>query len=91
VLGLFLNGQDTGNRDQRGAAITGDSFVLLFNAGHEDVTFRLPARRLGAHWTLELRTDDPDAAAGSQRFAALEQIPVMSRSVIVLRRDETAS
>ncbi len=91
VLGLFLNGQDTGNRDQRGAAITGDSFVLLFNAGHEDVTFRLPTRRLGARWTLELRTDDPEAAPGSQRFAALEQIPVVSRSVIVLRRDETAS
>jgi glycogen operon protein len=91
VLGLFLNGQDTGNRDSRGEPITGDSFVLLFNAGHEDVTFRLPARRLGARWALELRTDDPDAAAGSRRFAALEQIPVVSRSVIVLRRDETAS
>ncbi len=91
VVGLFLNGQDTGNRDRRGEPVTGDSFLLLFNAGHEDITFRLPARRLGARWALELCTDRADAQPGSRRFAALEQIPVVGRSLMVLRRDETAA
>ena len=91
VVGLFLNGEDTGNRDRRGEPVIGDSFLLLFNAGHEDITFRLPARRLGARWALELSTDTPDAQPGSRRFAALEQIPVVGRSLMVLRRDETAA
>ncbi len=86
TLGLFLNGEDTGNRDRRGRPETGDSFILLFNAGHEGVTFRLPARRLGERWALELRTDEPQAEPGSASFEALEQLAVTARSVIVLRR-----
>ena len=86
ALGLFLNGEDTGNRDRRGRPETGDSFILLFNAGHEDVTFRLPTRRLGERWTLELRTDEPDAQPGAATFEALQQLTVVARSVVVLRR-----
>jgi glycogen operon protein len=78
VVGLFLNGQDTGNRDRRGEPITGDSFVLLFNAGHEDVTFRLPARRLGARWTLLQRGEPP--AAGRRAGADPGGEPVGDRA-----------
>ena len=43
-LGVFLNGDE------------GDSFVFLLNPTPEPVTFRLPPRRFGFEWTLELST-----------------------------------
>ena len=35
-------------RTSDGERIVDDSFLLLFNAGHDDVAFRLPSRRFGA-------------------------------------------
>ena len=59
VLGVFLNGQEIADRTPRGEPIEDDSFLLLFNAHHEDMTFTLPARRFGAEWVHELDTFDP--------------------------------
>ena len=44
--------------------MTDETFVLLFNAHHEPVTFRLPPRRFGQRWKLELSTAEPDADGG---------------------------
>ena len=38
-----------------------DSFLILFNAHFEEITFRLPARRFGTHWQLELATGNVEA------------------------------
>jgi hypothetical protein len=46
----------------------------------------LPRRRFGAQWTLELSTADPDAAAGSASFGARTEVPVISRSIVILKR-----
>jgi isoamylase len=86
VLGLFLNGQEITNPGPCGEDIVDDSFLLLFNAHHEDRCFVLPRRRFGAQWSLELSTADPQAAAGSARYAARTELPVMSRSVVILKR-----
>ena len=57
LLGMFLNGEEIVTPDEHGQRIVDDSFVLLFNAGHEDAEFTLPPQRFGAQWTCELRTD----------------------------------
>ena len=54
VLGMFLNGQAILTPGPRGEEIEDDSFVLLFNAHNEDREFKLPRRRMGARWELEL-------------------------------------
>jgi isoamylase len=87
-LGVFLNGEDTGTQDERGRPLQGGSFLVLFNASHEDVAFRIPAARFGMRWELELSTQDPEAAAGSAAFRARQECPVVSRSIVVLRRVE---
>ena len=61
---MFLNGEEIADRTPQGEQIVDDSFLLLFNAHHEDVTFTLPTRRFGAEWTLELCTADPDIEPG---------------------------
>jgi hypothetical protein len=60
--------------------------VLLFNAHAEDRVFKLPRRRMGARWELELCTADPAAPAGSATYEAQSQINVTARSITILKR-----
>jgi glycogen operon protein len=64
----------------------GDSFLLLMNAGAEDVVFTLPPRRFGLRWALCLSTAEPDAEEGSRVYRARGAATLRSRSVLLLRR-----
>jgi isoamylase len=86
TLGVFLNGEEIPDRTERGDAIEDDSFLLLFNAHYEDVTFTLPARRFGSVWTHELCTEDPVLPAGEDELTARSDVRVAARSLKVLRR-----
>jgi len=86
VLGMFLNGLELPTPGPRGEEIEDDSFLVLFNAHHEDRTFMLPRRRFGAQWALELSTADPAAQAGSLSYGARTEVEVVSRSLVVLKR-----
>jgi isoamylase len=86
VLGMFLNGKEVDNPGPHGEQVQDDSFLILFNAHHEDRTFMLPRRRFGAQWTLELSTADPDAEPGSASFGARTEVPVIARSIVMLKR-----
>jgi isoamylase len=85
VLGMFLNGQAIAAADHEGERVVDDSFVLLFNAHHEDVDFTVPPGRFGATWTCELRTDDV-TCDGTEQFHAGDTVPLTSRSTVLLRR-----
>src|SRR5437762_3598295 len=58
TLGVFLNGEEIPSRNATGEEVVGDSFLLLFNAHFEAVTFTLPTRRFGGRWVVELATGD---------------------------------
>jgi isoamylase len=83
ALGVFLNGAEVRRLSQRGRRLVDDSFILLFNAHHEPIEFRLPPSRFGGRWALELSTAAPEAKEGS--FWARGQVPVEARSLVVLR------
>ncbi|MCW3003313.1 MAG: glycogen debranching enzyme GlgX [Conexibacter sp.] len=85
-LGVFLNGQATGARDRHGEPVRGDSFLVLFNAHHEDAVFKLPAARFGARWNVELTTAAPGIQPGSQEYRSRGDCYVTARSITVLRR-----
>ncbi len=83
-VGVFLNGESCAAIDERGEPIHDDSFLLLFNAHHEPVEFRLPP--LGAtRWESVLHTGDP---RGEQPLSAGdgEPVSVPGRTLVVLRR-----
>jgi isoamylase len=86
VLGMFLNGQAIASPGPHGEEVEDDSFVLLFNAHAEDREFKLPRRRMGARWALELCTADPTAAPGSASWSAAQMINVAAHSITILRR-----
>ena len=86
TLGLFLNGEAIPERDDIGRPIRGDSFLVLVNGGHEDAAFRLPARRFGRRWALELTTADPKEEPGAWSARPGEEVSVIARSITVLRK-----
>ena len=86
VLGMFLNGDAILNPGPHGEAVSDDSFVLLFNAHAEDREFKLPRRRMGTRWELELCTADPGAEAGSAGYDAQALVNVTAHSITILKR-----
>jgi glycogen operon protein len=85
-LGLFLNGDGIAAPGPEGERVEDDSFLLLFNASADDVTFNVPSRRFGKQWSLVFDTADPDAQPGTRRFTAGGPLGLMSRSLVLLRR-----
>jgi isoamylase len=86
VLGMFLNGLAIQLPGPHGEEVEDDSFVLLFNAHSEDREFKLPRRRMGLRWELELCTADPIAAPGSVSYGAQATINVTAHSITILKR-----
>ncbi len=86
ALGVFLNGREIADHTPAGEPIADDSFLLLFNAHFEDLTFTLPARRFGGVWLHELSTAEPDLPPGSRRWSSRADVAVTSRSLRLLRR-----
>ena len=86
AIGVFLNGDEVNEVSPRGEPVRDDSFLVLFNAHHEPVTFRLPTRRFGVRWQLELSTAEPHLERDARQWVPREELAVESRSILVLRR-----
>jgi glycogen operon protein len=84
TLGVFLNGREIPSQTPRGEPVVDDSFLLLFNAYFEPVTFTLPTRRFGSRWLVELATYDRPAQGAA--LVARAQVEVGDRSMLLLRR-----
>jgi glycogen operon protein len=82
AIGAFLNGDELDMLTPRGERVRDDTFLVLFNAHYEDVAFRLPARRFGTRWELELATGRVDG----DRLVPGATATVESRSLALLRR-----
>ena len=82
AIGVFLNGEEINAQTRTGDEITDASFLLLFNAHYEEIHFRLPARRFGTRWELELAT----GRVVADRLVPGGDVAVESRSLAVFRR-----
>ncbi|HWC14731.1 MAG TPA: glycogen debranching protein GlgX [Actinomycetota bacterium] len=85
-VALFLNGDELGMRERRGRPIADDSFMLFFNASPDSVGFCLPVGSYGDEWATVIDTNEPMLEEGERVYKAGEEIPVESRSLVVLRR-----
>jgi isoamylase len=84
TLGVFLNGAAIPDLDLRGERIVDDSFLVLFNAQAEPVTFVLPEDRFGERWVKVL--DTADAFDEGAQVKAGDTLAVEGRSLVLLRR-----
>ncbi len=83
-IGLFLNGRTLADVNAVGDEIVDDSFFLLLNPSHEEISFTLPLPREGYAWeavldtrhpvdTARVRLDNSKPYELSQRCSALLQ------------------
>jgi glycogen operon protein len=92
ALGVFLNGDAISEPDPRGERVRDDTFLLLFSADSQPVTFTLPAARFGLRWTVVLDTaspaapEDPPGAAASKERKAGARVVLRAHSMMVLCR-----
>ncbi|HEY7324713.1 MAG TPA: glycogen debranching protein GlgX [Streptosporangiaceae bacterium] len=87
AMAVVLNGRAITEPGPRGEAITDDSFLLLFNAGDQPVTFTLPTAGQAPDWELILDTAS-SAAEPSSRHAVASQLVVAGRTSVVLQARE---
>jgi isoamylase len=79
---VFLNGHALRELDEEGQPIRDDSFLLLFNAHHETLTFTMPADPFGAGWHVAI--DTASSESRDNTVAAGEAVDVADRAIVVL-------
>jgi isoamylase len=86
-LGVYLAGAAIERRGRRGAPIRDNNFLLLLNAHHEAIGFRVSEVLAGKSWTAVLDTalDDP---CRTRPLPAGAEYPLQGRSLALL--EETA-
>ncbi|MDN5942957.1 MAG: hypothetical protein L0H94_13825, partial [Nitrospira sp.] len=72
-----------GDVNERNEPITGDSIVLLVNAHHEAIPFRLPLRGKSQEWERLIDTADPQAKSIKRQGG--KKYKIQGRSMVILR------
>ncbi|MFF5563927.1 glycogen debranching protein GlgX [Streptomyces sp. NPDC012623] len=87
AMTVFLNGQAISEPGPRGERISDDSFLLMFNAGAEELEFVVPVN-LGERWQLVVDTARPEGVVPGQggKTDGGERITMIGRSMTVLMR-----
>ncbi len=83
ALMVFYNGDAIPEPDPRGQPTVDDSFLVVYNAHHEKVTFTLPSQEYGVEWQMHLDTAEPDTDQ-TQTFQPTAKLSAEPRSVVVL-------
>ena len=68
ALGAFLNGAEIVAETREGEAIVDDSFLVLFNAWQDSLSFRLPPVRFGRRWASSSRPPTRSSRPEHGRF-----------------------
>jgi glycogen operon protein len=88
-LGVYLSGDALGEVDARGRAIHDDNFLLLFNAHHEQLDFKLPNLCEGCAWQAELDTHYHAGLDTDGSFSGGDMYPLQGRTLALLRQRDT--
>ena len=83
-LGVLLSGKGLQEQDDRGQAITDDSFLLLMNAHHEALSFRLPQASPNSGWVPVVDTSCQTSNEADVQYSDGEEYPLQARSLVVL-------
>jgi len=88
-LGVYLAGEALNETDARGRPVEDESFLVLFNAHHEEIAFRLPDYG-GGNWSALLDTAHEDGLAPDGVLEPAAEYPLRGRSLALLRHDRAA-
>ncbi len=83
TLGMYLPGTAPEIRDAYGAPVDDHDFLLLLNAHHEKVEFRMPEEIANGKWVLAFDTARPEVE--NAELKSSPAVAMEGRSLIVLR------
>ncbi|MCG5500350.1 glycogen debranching protein GlgX [Ectothiorhodospira lacustris] len=84
-LGMFIAGDLFEEYDERGRRVRDTDMILLFNAGHEPISFRLPPEPARTRWEVLLDTVYPRGPRPDHRmFHSHEVYPLQARAVVLM-------
>ncbi len=84
-LGMWLNGEYLPETDERGRTLRDASFLVLFNAHHDVIDFKLPDPGPAVSWRVELDTFQETGEPPADATFAEGSFPLQGRSLVVLR------
>ncbi len=87
-VAVFLNGERIVEPDKRGQQVLDDSFLVIFNAHHQEREFAVPPAEYGSWWSVLLDTADDGtwASDSGDTFGPGDVVAVPPRSTLVLKR-----
>jgi isoamylase len=89
-LGVYLSGREINERDERGRPIGDDDVLMLLNAHHEKLPFRIPAIEGIVEWQLLIDTAfGPGFIADDRQVRPGDIFPLGARSIVLLRHART--
>ena len=87
TLGMFLNGAAPEIRDSAGECAEDADFLLLLNAHHEPVPFRISYELYHAGWKIAFDTARPDLAVEQEAVKRNRLVDLAPRSFVVLTHE----
>jgi glycogen operon protein len=84
TLGMFLNGTAREIRDSAGRVAPDHDFLLLINAHHEPVAFRISHELYHSGWKVAFDTMRPDLPLEQEDVKRNRLIDLAPRSFVVL-------
>jgi isoamylase len=84
-LGLYLAGDAFEEYDDRGCRVSDSDLLIMLNAHHEEIPFRILSANPRVRWRVLLDTDYPDGQREDERFFySREAYPLKGRSFVLL-------
>jgi len=90
-LGMMLNGEGLADVDARGRRVTDCNFLVLFNAHHEEIAFKLPNHTEGLRWLIVLDTTLEQGLARGGACDGGSVYPLKGRSLALLQEQKALS
>jgi glycogen operon protein len=87
TLGMFLNGTAPGIRDSHGRVAEDTDFLLLLNAHHEPVSFRISHELYPTGWKIAFDTARPTLAVEQEAVKRSRSVNLTARSFVLLSHE----
>jgi glycogen operon protein len=83
-MGVLLSGDMPGEIDERGEHVRGTTLLILLNAYHQPVDFKLPDGLTSGRWKMEFDTSAGFAGEEAKKTEDGGVVHVTDRSLVVL-------
>ena len=87
TLGMFMNGAAAEIRDDHGQCAEDTDFLLLLNAHHETVSFRISFELYHGGWKLAFDTSRPMLSVDTEPVGRNRLVKLAARSLVLLSHE----